>query len=205
MNDSWVTEALSYGFEGPPHHAKGELISQYLNTADANVLVETGTATGAMIEAILGELGPDLEKVFTIEMSPEYHKVAKSNLSKYGNVKCLLGNSAAKIVDVLNELKKDDKVVFYLDAHYSGPNTARWKKSDTPILSELHEIFVNRTGNDVIMIDDARLFEGMPFYDERFKDYPKVDFVESLAKLNSYSFDLVLDTMILVGSDVGQS
>jgi hypothetical protein len=58
---------------------------------------------------------------------------------------------------VLSDIK--GACLFWLDGHYSYGKTARGT-TDTPILAELAHIFRRANPNDVILIDDARLFTG---------------------------------------------
>ena len=61
--------------------------------------------------------------------------------------------------------------LFWLDGHYSGGGTAKGEMC-TPIIQELKVIGL-RSPQDVILIDDARLFTGRD-------DYPTLDEVRKL-------------------------
>jgi hypothetical protein len=52
----------------------------------------------------------------------------------------------------------------------------------------------------VILIDDARLFGGMPEHTEEFKDYPDIDWVEYLGVREGFVFLLQNDIIRLTPS-----
>jgi hypothetical protein len=79
------------------------------------------------------------------------------------------GDSADVLPALLQEI--DEPCLFWLDAHYSGPGTARGRV-DTPITQELSAIFEYHVKKHVILIDDARDFTGED-------GYPALDELES--------------------------
>jgi hypothetical protein len=58
-------------------------------------------------------------------------------------------------------------VLYWLDGHHSAGNTGRGAK-DTPIREELDAVFARGHPGDVILIDDARCFDGT-------RDYPRLE------------------------------
>lgn len=72
----------------------------------------------------------------------------------------LLGDSGIVLQEVLLALNRT--ALFWLDAHYSGGSTARGSV-DTPIVQELDTI-LSLSPNSVVLIDDARLFDGSNSY-----------------------------------------
>ena len=58
--------------------------------------------------------------------------------------------------------------LFWLDAHYSGANTAKGDKF-SPIMEEVLPILDHKVRNHVILIDDAREFTGKDGYPEIVK------------------------------------
>jgi len=61
----------------------------------------------------------------------------------------------------------DEPTTFWLDAHYSGGITAKGEK-DTPVMEELYAILNQFKHRCVILIDDARCFNGKD-------DYPTIE------------------------------
>lgn len=180
---------------GPaPHEDKIALVKDLATFNDCNTLIETGTAMGDMVLSCVDIF----ELIYTIEMDPEYFKVAQERLSRFGHANVVLGNSAEMLAEVIDSIDGEYKPLFYLDAHYSGPNTARWEESDTPVLAEMDAILSTGFREMVIVIDDARLFGGMPYHTEEFSDYPHVERMQKIALDNGMSFDLTTDSMVMV-------
>lgn len=97
-------------------------------------------------------IAPRFAKCFTIELSPVVYERGAQRLATVPNVECLLGDSAAVLPTVLDRL--DGPALFWLDAHFSGGDTAAGRD---PILSELETIYCRRDlGSHVVLIDDAR-------------------------------------------------
>ena len=111
--------------------------------------VETGTHYG-MTVAQMTCLFPECH---TIELSDHYYELAKKN---HGHLPINFhhGDSAK----VLKELGPTltGPTVFFLDANFSGGNTAQGE-TDVPLLEEL-ETIAARKETDLIVIDDVRLF-----------------------------------------------
>lgn len=143
--------------DGPPPHAvKQAHVLAIAREYGLNTFVETGTLFGDMIEAIRPHFG----KIYSIELSAYYHKIASARFVGDCKITIIRGNSGEKIKDVLAEL--DDPALFWLDAHYSGGTTARGA-TDTPIMQEL-EAILDHPVPHVILVDDARCFGTDPAY-----------------------------------------
>ena len=67
--------------------------------------------------------------------------------------------------------KIDKPTLFWLDAHYSGGETAQGPE-DSPIMKELHFIF-NHRKDHCILIDDARCFNGKA-------GYPRISYLKKM-------------------------
>lgn len=144
----------------PPHFIKQEIIQDYQNRFEYNVLVETGTYLGEMVEAQKNYFN----KIISIELSEKLYADAKQKFSNDGNVFIVHGDSGKimpKVISTLNE-----PAIFWLDGHYSAGITAKGEK-ECPIFEELHAIFNGKKLKHVILIDDARLFNGT-------NDYPTI-------------------------------
>lgn len=113
------------------------------------VFVETGTYYGGTVL----EMKKHFRECHSIELSPRLYLRA---LLRHGlkGIKFYLGDSS-KVLRRLAPLI-DRPAVFFLDAHWSQGDTARGNK-DVPLLDEL-AILAKRPHNDLIIIDDYRLF-----------------------------------------------
>jgi hypothetical protein len=142
----------------PPHFIKQKTILDFARRYNANVFVETGTLYGDMIEA----MRTHFDKLYSIELSKEFHKNAVERFKNYPHIEIVNGDSSTEIKTVLKKIN-NETILFWLDSHYSGGNTAKGEK-DTPIIEELGHIFNSSKLKHVIIIDDARLFGTDPAY-----------------------------------------
>ena len=89
---------------------------------------------------------------------------AVKRFKKYDYINILQWDSGNILQDLVPKLS--ERVLFWLDWHYSAGVTARWEK-DCPIFEELHAILKSDLDH-ILLVDDARCFEGIG-------DYPTID------------------------------
>lgn len=87
--------------------------------------------------------------------------------------------------------------LFYLDGHWSSGVTGRGA-SDCPIIPELDAIFARGNHDDVVLIDDARLFCAGRVNDGGGDPWPDVSTLQELfcARYPDWLFDLRDDMFI---------
>jgi len=153
----------------PPHLVKQMLVKTYATKYRLNVMVETGTYLGEMVNAVKYSFN----KIYSIELSSDLHKRAKKKFCRYKHIEILNGDSSVILAEILKQIH--DPCLFWLDAHYSGGITEKGD-IETPILEELKQIFLHPVKDHVILIDDARCFTGQ-------NDYPSIE------ELNKFIFD----------------
>jgi hypothetical protein len=141
----------------PPHTIKLRWIQYFGNACKVHTLVETGTYYGITVGAMLQRF----EQIYTIELAAELSERAEKQFAGYPHVHVLPGNSAEVLPALLEVIS--EKCLFWLDGHYSGPGTARGS-ADSPIVGELSAIRKHPRNDHVILIDDARLFDGTNGY-----------------------------------------
>ncbi|HVF48706.1 MAG TPA: hypothetical protein VNA19_01390 [Pyrinomonadaceae bacterium] len=139
----------------PPHVVKQLAIKQYQKRFNLGVFVETGTYLGEMVEAMRARF----RKVYSVELSAELCARAREMFARYPHVEILQGDSSDMLPLILGRIV--EPALFWLDGHFSGGFTAQGPL-DYPILKELEHIRRHEIKNHVILIDDARLFEGTP-------------------------------------------
>lgn len=152
----------------PPHAYKQRVVREYARRYGLPVLVETGTYLGDMVEAAR----TGFRTVFSIELDRDLHRRAVQRFAARANVTILQGDSAQVLPQLLGNL--EGPALFWLDGHYSADITARGDK-DTPIVSELENISRHPVRQHVILIDDARCFNGT-------HDYPTLKELEQSAR-----------------------
>ena len=137
-----------------------------------NIFVETGTYMGDGITKVKN----DFRNVHSIELNENFYNNVSLLFSNNNNIILHLGDSAEVINNKMYNI--NEPVLFYLDAHFSGGETAFGKPDDNgcPVLREL-EIISKRTQKDIIVIDDMRLM-GKKIYSglEDSTIYPKTLF-----------------------------
>jgi hypothetical protein len=96
---------------------------------DYTTAVETGTYLGATTKY----LQTQFNKVHTIELDEGLYNVVSKSFKNNPNIECYLGDSANvlknHLINKLNTSTEDEKVFFFLDAHWSGDDNVDWENS----------------------------------------------------------------------------
>jgi hypothetical protein len=150
----------------PPHAIKQLAIRTYAKRHHLRTLVETGTYLGQMVSAVR----KDFDRIYTIELDETLHRSAAHKFRRYSHISVLQGDSGEVLGRVLRDIRQPS--LFWLDGHYSGGVTGRGALQ-TPVLQELKSIFSHPVDGHVILIDDARCFNGTD-------DYPTLDFLRQV-------------------------
>lgn len=141
----------------PPHVIKQQTIKALSEKYGLDVLVETGTYYGDMVDA----MKPYFNHIYSIELSEDLYRKALKRFGGEPKVEIIQGNSGVEIGSLIGRIKKP--ALFWLDGHYSAGETAKGDKI-TPIYEELEHIFNSQHSGNVIIIDDARCFGVDPGY-----------------------------------------
>jgi len=150
---------LAGGCPAPsPPAIKRRIVRAYLQQYGLKVFVETGTFYGDTLSYI-AKTGA---RCFSVELSAPLYEKARARFRGNPAVKLYLGDSRTVLGQIVDPLR--EPALFWLDGHFSGGETARGT-GDTPIAHEL-ELLLNRSGGerDVVLIDDARCFDGTGDY-----------------------------------------
>lgn len=159
-----------------PHRIKQLTLRTYARQHGLRTLVETGTYRGDMVWA----LRRDFDELYSVELDLTLCERAQRRLARCRHVHIYQGDSAHVLPDILGRLNAP--ALFWLDGHFSGGVSARGAET-TPIRAELHHILSSAYRSNIILIDDARLFNGSD-------DYPSVD--ELFRQVNAAHRDLAL-------------
>ena len=152
----------------PPHAVKVLTVLDFARRFGPRTFVETGTFQGVMIE----EVEKRFDRVFSIELAPDIYEAARAKFADQPHVTILQGDSAARLPELLQNLA--EPCLFWLDGHFSAGPTAKGDK-ETPVVEELAAIRRHPTAGHVVLIDDARCFDGS-------HDYPTLGELERLAR-----------------------
>jgi hypothetical protein len=152
----WLLWAVGR-LERAPHLLKRRVIAQRARDFRPQVFVETGTLFGDMTHAQRN----NFRRLFSIELDDYLFERASRRFRRFPHIRILHGDSGQKIAEVLRGL--DEPCLFWLDAHYSGGITAHGDRM-TPVFDEIRHILSHPVKSHVIVIDDARLFNGTDGY-----------------------------------------
>ena len=141
------------------------------------IFIETGTFAGYGVKKAL-EAG--FEKIYSIEIDLKKYKNCVKIFKNYSNVFLYHGDSSIVLKEILDNI--DEPCTFWLDAHYCADGATRGKLF-TPIKEEL-DIIQNHSRNNVILIDDIRVFG-------RDNDYPQI--IQLLKKIKEINEDYEIE------------
>jgi hypothetical protein len=166
----------------PPHIIKQLAIEEYRKKYNLQVLIETGTFLGDMVAANMNVFS----KIYSIELSQKLFKKATKRFKNNNNVFLFNGDSAAVLPQILSTI--NEPCLFWLDGHYSGGITAKGSL-ECPVREELKCILAHNK-NHVILIDDARLFNGT-------NDYPSATEIKNIITASGKQYTVAIDTDII--------
>jgi len=137
-----------------PHLLKQHVIKEYARKYNLPVLIETGTNHAHMIY-----VQKDLfREIYSIELDEWRAESARRKFAGRPGIHILQGDSGDVLPKLLQSIK--EPCLFWLDGHY-------WDIS-TPVKKEIDALFKHPIQNHVILIDDARWFDGRT-------DYPTIE------------------------------
>lgn len=140
----------------------GELNRFDLSFYGCDIFIETGTGKGAGVQYASSF---PFKALHTIEIIPELYGHCIDTI-KDPRINFHLGNSTEILKEILSKINKDDKILFWIDAHFPGIDyglrgrTYVFDEFNMPLKQELTAITqVRDTSKDTFLIDDLRLYE----------------------------------------------
>lgn len=151
--------------------ASADFFKKYIN----NYFIETGSYRG---DGIQNAINSGFKNIISVELFEENYKHCVNRFKNQKFVKLYHGSSSDLLYEMMKDIK--DNATIWLDAHYSGKNTAKTEeKYFSPILMEIRELAKHPNNKHTILIDDRRDFGTVNF------DYVKEDkIVEEIKKIN---------------------
>jgi hypothetical protein len=155
---SSVSEYLMWRLRGSPsagrpkvpHLIKQRLIAEFARNYNLHILVETGTNLGQMIDVNQGRF----REIYSIELDEWKAAVARRKFADRPHIHTFLGDSGAVLPTIISAIK--EPCLFWLDAHVGDSSAA--------IKQELDCIYKHPVQGHVLLIDDARWFDGRTDY-----------------------------------------
>lgn len=153
----WVRNGCS-GNAPPP--IKRQIILSYLQKFEIKNFIETGTHLGDTLDHISRKCRI---KCTSIELSDHFFRHAQLRFKHNPYVSLYHADSSNILPELVSALK--NPALFWLDGHYSVGKTAKGQ-IETPISEELNAVLQSNIREHVILIDDARCFDGSKGYPE---------------------------------------
>jgi hypothetical protein len=174
----------------PPHAVKRRIVSDYAVSYGTNTLIETGTYLGDMIYAMKKKF----QVIYSIELSDALAHKASRRFRANHHIHILAGDSGKVLPQILTDIS--NPCLFWLDGHYSGGITAKGE-TESPVIEEVMTILGHRVKKHVLLIDDARCFDGT-------KGYPALNTLRELVERWGQGYGLsVADDVIRIVPEAG--
>jgi hypothetical protein len=173
-----------------PYSEKREVIEGFARRFSIHAFVETGTFLGDTVEYFRQKF----DTLYSIELSKTLAEKAAARFADHKNVQIIQGDSGEELKKLV--LKINAPTLFWLDGHYSSEFfmgseyivTARGEK-DTPVVNELKTLLTDKHSH-VILIDDARLFNGE-------NDYPTIKEIRKMLQDAAHPYALTVEKDII--------
>jgi hypothetical protein len=133
-----------------PHLIKQRTLSDFAERFGLQVMVETGSNLGHMINAQKHRF----REIYSIELDEWLAARVRRKFAAYPHIHLCQGDSGVVLPTIVPKLK--DRCLFWLDAH--------WGDESAPIKQELECIYRHPVRDHVLLIDDARWFDGRGDY-----------------------------------------
>ncbi len=180
------------------HSLSAQFIAELKREIDLPLFIETGTYNGSTTQQVLHQF----PAIHSIELFKQLYENAKRKFAPYPHVHIHHGDSGDVLNNILPHLEQ--KALFWLDAHYSGEGTA-FIGCGTPIIEELEAIKEHGPKGSIILIDDIRIFDLVPFGTptSNGRVFPNMqDVYHKLIEINpNFSFALLGDTLLAYNLD----
>ena len=161
-----------------PDVIKQRTVKEYAKIFSVETFIETGTYLGDMVDAVRDTFN----KIYSIELDNALYEQAKKKFSRHRKISIFHGDSSKVLPVILADIS--GPCLFWLDGHYSSGITAKGDLN-TPIMQELNCILDHFIEEHVILIDDAREFNG-------YNDYPTIEELKKriFKKYPDWKFDI---------------
>jgi hypothetical protein len=151
---------------------KVKVLLDYAKKIDCKIFVETGTCLGDTLYSCKDSF----DELFSIELSHKLFIDCQNRFLAYSHIHVFEGDSGVLLPKIVEGKKKT--ILFWLDAHYSGGETARGEE-DSPVVKEL-DFILKKVPHFCVLIDDARCFTGK-------NSYPTIGFLKKMIENHNRS------------------
>lgn len=172
-----------------------EFLKQLKSFFDIDVFIETGTYLGDTCKVA----STIFNQVHSIELDNQLYLNALNLFKHNNNVHIHHGNSKDVLSNVLKNI--NNKILFFLDAHWSEGITAKGPEI-TPILPELKIIKESGIHNAVILVDDIRFFQENEIIQKEYNKTESIFGYPTLDSLKQHILDINRDYEIVIFGDI---
>ncbi len=166
------------------------IVSELAQLSGAKTFVETGTFQGATTRWATEVF----DQIHTIELSSTLYEKYHVELERLPGVHTHQGDSSIVLRDVVSQLD-EQPTLYWLDGHWSGGETAG-ESAECPIMQELDSI--QQREQDLILIDDARLFLCAPPKPHKPEHWPTIAEIAARFDLNQRFVQIIDDVIFIV-------
>ncbi|HXW57282.1 MAG TPA: hypothetical protein VEJ67_16145 [Candidatus Cybelea sp.] len=129
-----------------PHIVKQRTLAEFAERFHLEVMVETGTNLGNMINVQKDRF----REIYSIELDQWLAARARRKFAPFPHVHLYQGDSGEVLPTILPGIR--EPALFWIDAH--------WGSIDAPVKKEVECIYRHPIREHVLLIDDARYFDG---------------------------------------------
>lgn len=172
-----------------------EFLKQLKRFFDIDTFIETGTYLGDTCKVA----STIFNQVHSIELDIQLYLNALNLFKNNNNVHIHHGNSKDVLPNILNKLH--NKILFFLDAHWSEGITAKGPEI-TPILPELKIIKESKINDAVILVDDIRYFQENEIIQKEYNKSESIFGYPTLDSLKQHILDINKDYEIVIFGDI---
>jgi hypothetical protein len=133
-----------------PHLVKQRVIQEYAQKFHLRTLIETGTNFSHMLYVQKDHF----KEIYSIELDPWKVGIARKKFADRPYIHVLEGDSGEVLPKLLPDLK--EPCLFWLDGHDFDIST--------PVKKELEALYKHPIQDHVLLVDDARWFDGRTDY-----------------------------------------
>jgi len=130
-----------------------EIFRKYLHP----IFIETGSHVG---NGIRRALDAGFKNIYSIELSYKFYKNCCLRFEDELQVRLYKGDASEVLPEILKDI--NEPVTFWLDAHYSGDDTAIGEHHSS-LLQELDAIKQHPVKTHTILMDDIRIWENWAY------------------------------------------
>jgi hypothetical protein len=150
--------------------------------------IETGTFKGGSIDLVKNYV---LE-IHSCEPAKLYYDYSRN---KFCDDKKVNIYNVTSIEMLSMKFNKDQRFLYWIDSHYKGEGTYGID-NPCPLMDEMSIVLPKLKVEDILLIDDARLFT-MPAFKNRFELWPDLIDIANIIKKYECSFYIFKDTIII--------